>query len=207
MQRGVLAVLALLATGIASADPAFHLAGGAGISYGGDTLDTLTYTSGDSTDIKAGGLFYLNAGPVIEFTGSPISLQVLLGYQVDNATATNADAKFDRSTLDATLLYHTGNHYLGAGIVNHYSPTYERSAFYNSDTGQYYAAVTENFADANGIALEYQFRQPHSHVGFSLRAVSISYSAESVTVGGVKYSAAKKDVDGSFISAGFYVYL
>ena len=174
-----LAASALLANTLASAAPTLHLISTAGLSVGGDKLQTVQLTHGRTEHIYAGGLLYLGVGPSVEFTGTPFSVQTLLGYHVDSSSATNVDVKFERITLDTLGFYRVGNNRFGAGMTNHFSPEYSQSTFYD------YQPVGKDF-------------------GFALRAVSIHYQPH--TYNGTDASGAPR-VNGSFLAAGVYLYL
>jgi len=207
MRVSALGLLALFVSAGASADVSLHLAGGAGLSYGGDTLAKITYTDGDETSVKAGGLLYINVGPSLEFTGTPFSVQSLVGYQDDSETAQNGDVRFDRTTLDTTLFYQAGSQRFGVGLAEHFSPSYHQSGFYSSSTGAYSPQVDASFNNASGVELEYQYRHPHSRIGLSLRAVSLRYKLDSLSADGNPVPFGKTNYDGSFFAAGFYFYL
>lgn len=72
---------------------------GAGLTFGGDTLVTVTYTDGETAKVSAGGLLALNGGLELGFT-ELLSVQALVGYHVDRANASNGNVVFERYPLD-----------------------------------------------------------------------------------------------------------
>jgi hypothetical protein len=192
-----LAALGLAACGAARADVSPHFVGTAGLSYGGDTVATVQYTNGNSTDIKAGGLYYIGGGLSLEFTGTPWSVQGLLGYHADSATASNGDVSFKRTTFDGQAFYRFGNNRIGLGLVRHMSPQYKANI-------DYQPPVTVDFNTATGVSLEYNWLPPGSKFGLSVRAVHISYDASSVN--GVPVSNSDS-LSGDHVAVGAYLYL
>lgn len=173
-----------------------HLALTAGISYGGDTLATVTYTDGSTADLKAGGLFYIAGGPSLEFADSPWSTQVLVGRHMDSVTATNGELSFERNTLEWQVFNRIGAHRLGLGYVKHSSPEYSQS-------GAVVFPMDVTFKDATGVSFEYNYLPVGSKFGASVRAVKIDYETESangIPLPPVKYS-------GNHLAVGVYLYL
>lgn len=187
--------LGLVLSTPAVADVLPHFVGTAGISYGGDTLAKIHYTNGSDSEVKAGGLFYIAAGPGLEFTGSPWSVQLLVGHHRVDSAASNGDIAFTRNTLDLQGFYRIGDHRIGLGLLRHFSPEYSQSGFGQPDT-------TVKFSDAGGISLEYNWLPPGSKFGISGRAAKISYDATSVN--GLPASGS---VNGNYLGLGLYLYL
>ena len=78
-----------------STRPVSFLLGG-GITQGGDTLATATFTDGSSQSIRGGGLVYFKAGA--DWRVSPImSIQGTFGYHADSVSAKNGGLKFERT--------------------------------------------------------------------------------------------------------------
>ena len=77
----ICAALALGAAGAAQAaedSPIRFLIGG-GLTFGGDKLATVSYTNGDSQDLRAGSLVQVYAG--IDYRmGTDVSMQINAGY-------------------------------------------------------------------------------------------------------------------------------
>lgn len=103
MRKGIVAgaALALLAAGSASAQVTARPVIGMGLTFGGDTIATMYYQNSDLDEAKvhAGGLFALNAGVELQFTPQ-VSVQALVGYHVDQANASNADIRWDRTPVE-----------------------------------------------------------------------------------------------------------
>lgn len=181
-----------------------HLVGTAGLSFGGDTIATVYYDDGDSEDLKAGGLVYFGAGLGLDIPNTPITLQVLGGYHVNDSSADNGKMTFDRTTLDAQIFLRHGNHRVGFGLVQHSSPEYVGKIDGQPDD-------RVEFDDASGFSVEYNylpmsFNWPwkDSRAGFSLRYVQIDYEAK--TYNGMQVINPKA-ISGDHLAAGLYLYL
>lgn len=204
LTAGVLGALFCLPAFADQGGVSLHLAGNVGLSLGGDKLGTLQYTNGDSSSVTAGGLVYLSIGPALEFTGTPISLQAHVGYAFDQtgANSSGADITFDRTYVDLLGFYTAGNHSFGAGLYQALSPNLHSKAFTNV-YGSYYPSESVDFNDATGPVIEYLWRQPHSHFGFSVRAAKLSYDVKSVN--GLP-AVGTKSISGNFIGVGINGY-
>ncbi len=186
-----------------NSDRLLRLVGTIGLSMGGDTLATAYYTNGDSQKIKAGGLVYLAAGLGLDIPDTPLTLQVLGGYHVDDTSADNGKLTFDRTTLDAQIFYRHGNHRFGVGAVQHRSPEYIGKIDGLPDD-------RATFEDSSGFSLEYNylplsFNWPwkDSRAGFSFRYVQIEYTAK--TINGAP--AVPTVFSGDHVAAGLYLTL
>ncbi len=100
---------------------------GLDFTFGGDKLDTATYTNGVNRDITAGGLMQLKGGA--EFQLAPQwSLQATIGYHVDRAGANNGSITFQRFPLEAIAFYQVAPQFrLGAGLRAALSPNFSQS--------------------------------------------------------------------------------
>lgn len=191
LQSGAFA-LGMLLSASAMADADLHFVGTAGLSFGGDKLATVQYTNGNSSDVTAGGTVYIAAGGALDFKDTPLSLRVMGGYHVDKAAAQNGDVTFDRTTLDAQAFYRIGNHRIGGGLVQHYSPKYQDD----------FDGISAEFKDATGTSIEYNYLPEGSKVGFSLRAVFIDYELKTVN-----NAPAKHTFSGNYVGAGVLLYI
>jgi hypothetical protein len=90
---------------------------GAGLTFGGDTLATVSYTDGSTDSITAGGglMFY---GGLDYRLDDAISLQGNLGLHLDTTKpASNGEVTFGRLPLELLAYYHLSDAFrLGGGI-------------------------------------------------------------------------------------------
>lgn len=133
------------------------------LDFGGDDIATLSFTDGDTQDVKAGQGVGIGIGGWFRPVASvPFELQGLLGYKVVFTAAENADIKMTRSTLQFNGVYRFANEwYVGAGYVQHMSPELDGDGFFED----------VEFDDANGFNAEVGWRW------VSLHYTKIEYSS------------------------------
>jgi hypothetical protein len=166
----------------------------AGLTGGGDKVATVQYTNGNSSTLHAGGLVQIGAGVLWQFE-APVALALTANYHVDDATAKNGDATFDRIPLEAIAYYTGENHWrFGGGVRFVQSPKYKAHVDGQSDD-------SIEFKDTVGAVAEigYGFNE---HAWLNLRLVSENYQVNSVTSGGRTYSASGS-INGSHIGINF----
>lgn len=140
---------------------------GAGLTFGGDTLATVTFSDGRSEDIRGGGLVHLYAGGDFRVT-DVLSLQATVGYHVDDSSAaSNGGVRFTRMPVDLLALYHVNDHVrLGAGVQFVNGPTLKGSGVASN--------VHIEFNNTTGaiVEAEYLFSP---HMGAKLRYVGETF--------------------------------
>jgi hypothetical protein len=151
---------------------------GLGVTFGGDTLATASYTNGSSQNITAGGGMMLYGGMDYRLNDA-ISLQGTLGYHFDDTkAATNGSLKFTRIPLDLLAYYHVNDNIrIGGGVRYVNSPELKGSGVASGING--------SFDNTVGLVIEgeYLFKQ---RFGIKLRHVSENYrsSGSSVSING-----------------------
>jgi hypothetical protein len=94
----VVAASALCATQAFAGDT-FKGVLGVTLTGGGDKLATVTYTNGNSQNIKSGGLLHIFGG--VEYVPTnAFALQATVGYHVDDSNAKNGSVKFSRVPVE-----------------------------------------------------------------------------------------------------------
>lgn len=160
---------------------------GAGLTFGGDKLLTVEYENGVEMDLRAGGMIAMYGGIDYRVTDQ-FSFQATLGYHVDNTTARNADARFDRFPLEVLAYYHVSpNWRIGGGARYVSNPKLKTSGALN--IGDF------AFDNTIGGVLEAEYLMG-SNVGIKLRYVNESFESKQIV----------EKVDGSHIGilANFY---
>lgn len=198
MKKTVLATLlgvalaAPLAVSAAADDPGLHFILSAGLTGGGDKVDTVDYTNGDSVNIGSGSLLQLGGGVLWKFYDAPIATSLTVNYHVDSADGRNGSVTFDRVPVEA-IGYYTGvqNWRFGAGVRFVQSPTY------TYDVGSTYQKV--RFENTTGALIEAGYGFTPS-MWLNLRYVSERYrekrgQAVSITNG--------QTLDGSHVGINF----
>ncbi len=174
--------------------PGLHLVLNAGMTYGGDSIYTATYTSGGSTSIKAGSLVQLGIGGLYQFENNPLALMLSANYHFDSSTASNGDMSFNRFPIEA-LAYYTGKERfrIGGGMRVVNSP--ESSLTINGATTKY------TFDNTTGLVVEVGYQMaPRGWLNF--RFVSEKYQVK--TSNGINVSnQGWKSVNGSHVGVNF----
>ena len=134
------------------------------LDFGGDDIARLSFTDGDTQDVKAGQGIGIGIGGWFRPAASvPFEIQGILGYKVVFTAADNADIKVTRSTLQLNGVYRFANNwYVGAGYVQHMSPELDGDGFFEDF----------EFDDSNGFNLEVGWKW------IALHYTSIEYTAD-----------------------------
>jgi hypothetical protein len=144
-----------------------HFVIGTGITGGGEKLATVTYTNGDTQDIRSGGLVHYFVG--MDVRAAPhVSVQATVGYHVDSsAGASNGSVRFTRVPIEVLGYFHVNESIrLGGGVRLVNSPEL---------TGRGVASnVNDSFDNTVGVVLEGEYKFTN-WFGLKLRAVSESY--------------------------------
>lgn len=180
-----------------ASDAGLHVILTGGLTAGGDTIATLNYTNGSSERVKGGRLLQVGGGVLWQAATMPVAASFTVNYHVDNASASNGKAQFDRVPLE-TLIYYTGieKWRFGAGLRFVDSP----KATYKVDRNK----ETLRFRDATGAIVEAGYAvAPNAWI--NVRYVSEEYEARSYTaVDGQTYRLPDSiDFDGSHIGVNF----
>lgn len=90
----------------------------AGLHAGGDDLVSVTFASGSTETIEAGGFFNLAIGVGFDIN-EKVTSRITFGIKEDSITASNGNIDFTRNPIDALFLYKTESWLLGGGITYH----------------------------------------------------------------------------------------
>jgi len=144
-----------------------------GLHDGGDELASVSFTSGSTESINAGGFLSFSVGLV--FDHGDYASRFKYGIKNDSIDATNGSIDWDRNVADALLMYKVNNDIqIGAGITHH-------SNVELSGTGVVSGSV--QFDNALGFLLEADyFWDTKSYIGLSF--TSIDYKTNNTTVDG-----------------------
>jgi hypothetical protein len=167
----------------------------AGMTFGGDTIATATYTDGSTDSIKGGELFQVGGGVQMSLPGSGMLLSFGIHYHADIANASNGKLEFTRIPFEGILYYPLNDKWiLGGGFRYTVSP----KATSRVDGGNN-EEVT--FKDSTGALIEIAYAM-NPKAWLSLRFVSEEYKVESATLNGFNVNVAgAKPVDGSHVGA------
>lgn len=119
-----------------------------GAAFGGDTIGSIVFVSGDDQDIKAGdGLSF--GGGVVQRINDQFGIKYTASYKVSFSAASNADVMKTVLPIEVVPYYRMGDHKFGLGLTMHLSPKVDWD----------WLAPEMNFDDATGLTLEYAFRR------------------------------------------------
>ncbi|HET7867317.1 MAG TPA: hypothetical protein VFL86_23175 [Burkholderiaceae bacterium] len=159
--------------------PKIKLVLGFGVTFGGDTLGSLAFSTGTVEDVKAGQLLLMYGG--LQYQATPrLSVQGTFGYHVDDATASNAQIRFSRFPMEVLVRHHINEQWLVGGGVRLVLGA-EASARQDG-----FGSGTLSFDNAVGAVIEGEYRSA-PNLGWKLRYVSEKYTVQgqsSTTVDG-----------------------
>jgi hypothetical protein len=158
---------------------------------------TAHYTDGSSDSIKAGGLFQLGGGLLWQATTIPMATQITANYHVDDITASNGNAKFDRVPIELTFFY-TGVDKWRFGAGARFVQSAKASSHVDGGNDE-----SVDCKDTTGALVEigYGFTP---HMWLNLRFVSERYQPKTHTLNGVSTDVSNSpSVDGSHIGLNF----
>lgn len=175
MKKTILAAMLALGStfGAQAADAAspFRFLLGAGVTFGGDTLATVTFSDGRSEDIRGGGLVHLYAGGDFRVSEA-LSLQATIGYHVDDTSAaSNGSVRFTRVPVDLLALYHVNDKFrVGGGVQLVNGPELKGSGVASN--------INLEFKNTTGVIVEGEYLFS-PHMGAKLRYVGERFEPKS----------------------------
>lgn len=144
---------------------------GMGLDVGGDTLVSVTYTDGTTSDVKANSGFVFNAG-VVMVTGD-FETQLTAGMKFDaTKKASNGSANFDVIPVELIEFYRAGDVRLGLGLSYHSSPTLKVDISGSSSNGTY------KFKSAMGYVAQIGWAPRTGIYSIDLRHTSVNFTPD-----------------------------
>ncbi len=160
---------------------------GFGLTGGGETLSTVQWSNGESTNIKSGGLLDFRVGVDVRLDDSPFSVLASVGWFTDRVTGTNGSVKFERFPLELMGTWRISEAYrLGAGVRRVGDGKLK-------GTGAASNVGTSTFTGKIGGVVEGEWLVGRTW-GFALRYVSEEYTAPN----GVKVDGSHVGLRGAF---------
>lgn len=133
-----------------------------GLHFGGDDLATVSYFSGYSESVEAGGLISGSVGYEMDMSES-ILVKLSAGIKFDAVTAENGDVDFTRYPLTGMIFLKGEDLHLGVGVTQHTGVKLEVDGFFSPGS--------VDFDDATGLVLQLDYLL--NERGY----VSLSYTA------------------------------
>jgi hypothetical protein len=188
-------LMSLACVGVQAQDGSkFRWFGSLGASFGGDTLASGSYTSGQSYSIKAGDGYLLSGGlsfPVAD----KVDLQASVGYQSTSTNATNGKIEFTRMPIELLAFYNMDSKWrLGGGARSATGAKFSTSGAVGS-LGSY------EFTPSLGMVLEAQYRFDKSSNSKAYYGINVRYVSESF-----EEKVSKTTINGNSLGLGFFVY-
>lgn len=163
------AALALATFGAYAADASksFHFILGAGLTGGGETLESVTYSDGHTEKIRSGGLVAIHGGGEYRFSET-VSMQAVYGYHIDDtSSASNGSVRFSRYPFEFLGHYQVAEQWrLGGGLRVVTNAKLKGTGVASN--------VNAKFDNTTGLVLEAEYFTSRSF-GVKIRGVSERY--------------------------------
>lgn len=140
-----------------------------GYDTGGDTLVTVTFTNGDTANIKANRGLFLGGGVSLLNDARNVETEITLSYKIDDITASNGDVTWSRWPLEALVFYRTPKVRVGGGITYHLNPDLTGSGVASG--------LNVNFKNSLGLVAQADWRVSKSF-NLGLRYTAMDYELE-----------------------------
>ncbi len=143
---------------------------GLGLTFGGETIATVHYTDGSSSDLSSGGLFAGQVGLDYRSPDAPVSVRVSVGYQGDTTDdASNGSLSFDRIPVDVLGFYHLNKQWrVGGGLQYVIDPEVKGEGVASP--------LSTTFDNTLGVVVEGEYLLD-PHIGLALRGVGEQFKA------------------------------
>ncbi len=138
----------------------------AGADFGGDTLVTAVFVSGERESIKANEGFYLGGGVSMLNDANNMEVEASLAYKFNTISASNGDIDWTLMPIDVLAFYRLPQWRFGGGLTYHLSPKLKGSGVVGG--------LNVKFDNALGIVLQGDYLiNPKMSVG--ARYTSVKY--------------------------------
>lgn len=172
----------------------FRWFGSLGASFGGDTLASGAYTSGQTYSIKAGDGLLLSGGLSFPVTDK-LDVQASVGYQSTSTNATNGKIEFTRVPLELLAFYNMDSKWrLGGGLRS-------ATGAKLSTSGVAGALGSYEFTPSLGMVLEGQYFFNKSSSSKAQYGINLRYISESF-----EEKVSKTKVNGNSLGVGVFFY-
>ncbi|MFL6621074.1 MAG: outer membrane beta-barrel protein [Sulfurifustaceae bacterium] len=158
--------LSVAASAAMALDTKFHYQ--AGYDTGGDTLMTVTFSGGDTQNIKANGGLYFGGGVSMINEAENIEAELAISYKVDDITASNGSVTWSRWPIDALVFYRWPTIRLGAGATYHLDPKVHGTGVISGNF---------QFKDSLGFLLQLDYRI-NKNMNIGVRYTALDYEVE-----------------------------
>ena len=146
-----------------------------GYDWGGTTLATVQHTYDPDQKINAGEGISFEVGAAVGNHNSNLELQFLVGYKIDQVTASNGEVTWDSIPFTALAIIKDNQWKFGAGITYHLNPELVGNFTGYDNNGNYFNdSADDEYENSLGGVLQIQYRATDS-LSIGLKGTFIEY--------------------------------
>lgn len=181
--------------------PGLHFVVSGGLTYGGDKVGSILFTTTGVGDVKAGSLIEVGLGALYQFEAVPLAVMITTNHHSDNAMTFlgKQSIAFDRPLVEVLAYYNArDNIRYGGGVRIIDSATLESTMWGATEVAHYHPTT--------GIVCEIGYGiSPELWINF--RLVSESYRMKDYSGNGVAISSLSNQpkIDGSHVGVNFVI--
>jgi len=179
--------------------PGLHFVLGGGLTYGGDKVGSVLFTSTGLGEVKAGSLIQVGLGALYQFEAVPLAVMITKNHHSDNAMTFlgKQSIAFDRPVVEVLAYYNArDNIRYGGGVRIIDSATLESTMWGKTEVAHYHPTTGVVGEIGYGVSPE---------LWINFRVVSESYRMKDFASNGVAISSISNEpvVDGSHVGINF----
>jgi len=170
-----------------------------GLTYGGDKVGSVLFTTAGVGDVKAGSLIQVGLGALYQFEAAPLAVMITKNHHSDNAMTFlgKQSIAFDRPLVEVLAYYNArDNIRYGGGVRIIDSATLESTMWGSTEVAHYHPTTGLVGEIGYGVSPE---------LWINLRVVSESYRMKDYADNGVVISSLTNQpkIDGSHLGINF----
>jgi len=150
-----------------------------GYDFGGTTLATVEqydyYDGYDSSKIRAGQGVSFEVGAAVTNPQNDMELQFLVGYKIDQESASNGSVTWDSIPFTALAMMKKNHWKFGGGLTYHLNPKLSGSfTGYDNNNNYFDDSVDDEYEDALGAVLQVQYMMSDA-ISVGIKGTFIEY--------------------------------
>ena len=146
-----------------------------GYDFGGTTLATVQHTYDSDQKIRAGEGLSFEVGAAVGNPDSNLELQFLIGYKIDQVTASNGEVTWDSIPFTALAMIKDKRWKFGGGITYHLNPELSGNFTGYDNNGEYFNdSANDEYENSIGGVVQIQYRATDS-LSVGLKGTFIEY--------------------------------
>jgi len=146
-----------------------------GYDFGGTTLATVQHTYDSDQKIRAGEGLSFEVGAAVGNPDSNLELQFLIGYKIDQVTASNGEVTWDSIPFTALAMIKDKRWKFGGGITYHLNPELSGNFTGYDNNGEYFNdSANDEYQNSIGGVVQIQYRATDS-LSVGLKGTFIEY--------------------------------